>query len=135
MLAVYALICAIAQAYALSWRPEEVVIGTTRWVAEDPTGGTIELAQLIGTSSIIPHGVAPPLLATGLNFTNSRYPQLRAYEQGFVKEGVGAGGACIAAHLSQGWQQNQLLEVIEVQLEQYQNNSELRTHNSEFNQA
>lgn len=135
MLAVYALMCAIAQAYALSWRPEEVVIGTTRWVAEDPTGGTIELARLVGRSSITPDGVAPPLLATGLSFTNSCYPQLRAYEQGFVKEGVGAGGACIAAHLSRGWQQHQLLQAIEAQLEQYQKNSELRTYNSEYNQA
>ncbi|WP_414587840.1 nicotinate-nucleotide--dimethylbenzimidazole phosphoribosyltransferase [Scytonema sp. PCC 10023] len=134
MLAVYAVMCAIAQAYALSWRPKEVVIGTTRWVAEDPTGGTIELAQLVGRSSITPDGVTPPLLATGLSFTNSLYPQLRAYEQGFVKEGVGAGGACIAAHLSRGWQQHQLLEAIEAQLEQYQKNSELRTYNSESNQ-
>lgn len=129
MLAVYALMSAIAQAYALSWRPEEVVIGTTRWVAEDPTGGTIELAQLVGTSSITPDGVSPPLLATGLSFADSRYPQLRAYEQGFVKEGVGAGGACIAAYLSRGWEQHQLLSAIEAQLEQYQKNSELRTHN------
>ncbi|KAB8317564.1 nicotinate-nucleotide--dimethylbenzimidazole phosphoribosyltransferase [Tolypothrix campylonemoides VB511288] len=134
MLAVYALMCAIAQAYALSWRPEEVVIGTTRWVAEDPTGSTIELARLVGRSSITPDGVTPPLLATGLSFTNSSYPQLRAYEQGFVKEGVGAGGACIAAHLSRGWQQHQLLEAIEAQLEQYQKNSELRTYNSESNE-
>ncbi|MFM8005156.1 MAG: nicotinate mononucleotide-dependent phosphoribosyltransferase CobT, partial [Dolichospermum sp.] len=33
MLAVYALIQAIAQTYALSWKPTEIVIGTTRWVA------------------------------------------------------------------------------------------------------
>ncbi|NMG22458.1 nicotinate-nucleotide--dimethylbenzimidazole phosphoribosyltransferase [Brasilonema bromeliae] len=131
MLAVYALISAIAQVYALSWRPEEVVIGTTRWVAEDLTGGTIELAQLVGQSNITPDGVTPPLLATELSFADSRYPQLRAYEQGFVKEGVGAGGACIAAHLVRGWQQHQLLQAIEDQLEQYQNKSEYRSQNSE----
>ncbi len=117
MLAVYALMSAIAQAYALSWRPEEVVVGTTRWVAEDPTGGTVKLAQLVGNST--PDGVCPPLLATGLSFADSLYPQLRAYEQGFVKEGMGAGGACIAAHLGQDWQQHHLLEVIEGQLERY----------------
>ncbi|NMG05351.1 nicotinate mononucleotide-dependent phosphoribosyltransferase CobT [Brasilonema sp. UFV-L1] len=123
MLAVYALMSAIAQAYALSWRPEEVVVGTTRWVAEDSTGGTIELAQLIGKSKITPLGVTPPLIATELSFADSRYPQLRAYEQGFVKEGVGAGGACIAAHLVQGWEQDQLLQAIEAQLEQFEKNS------------
>lgn len=111
MLAVYALINAIAQAYSLSWQPAEIIVGTTRWVAEDPTGRTVELALSLGKT-------IPPLLATQLSFANSRYPQLRAYEQGFVKEGVGAGSACIAAHLSQNWSQDQLLTAIEAQLEQ-----------------
>jgi uncharacterized protein (TIGR00303 family) len=113
MLAVYALMNAIAQTYDLLWQPEEVVVGTTRWVAEDPTGDTVGLAELIGSLN----RVSPPLLATQLSFANSRYPQLRAYEQGFVKEGMGAGGACIAAHLSHNWQQHDLLKAIETLLE------------------
>ncbi|BDI17937.1 hypothetical protein ANSO36C_37390 [Nostoc cf. commune SO-36] len=117
MLAVYALMSAIAQAYALSWQPEEVVVGTTRWVAEDPTGATVDLALNLGKGSLTHSGRIPPLLATHLSFADSRYPQLRAYEQGFVKEGIGAGAACIAAHLSQDWQQHQLLAAIEAQLE------------------
>ncbi|MBG1260380.1 nicotinate mononucleotide-dependent phosphoribosyltransferase CobT [Nostoc commune] len=117
MLAVYALISAIAQAYALSWQPEEVVVGTTRWVAEDPTGATVDLALSLEKASLTQSGRTPPLLATHLSFADSRYPQLRAYEQGFVKEGMGAGAACIAAHLSQNWQQHQLLAAIEAQLE------------------
>ncbi|PMB51623.1 hypothetical protein CEN39_14115 [Fischerella thermalis CCMEE 5201] len=112
MLAVYALMRAIAMTYALPWRSQQVVVGTTRWVAEDPTGSTVELAQLINCS-----GSPVPLLATELTFSNSRYPQLQAYEQGFVKEGMGAGGAVIAAHLYQNWQQNQLLSAIETQIE------------------
>ncbi|MEH2294244.1 nicotinate mononucleotide-dependent phosphoribosyltransferase CobT [Nostoc sp.] len=117
MLAVYALISAIAQAYTLSWQPEAVVVGTTRWVAEDPTGATVDLALSLGKGSLTQSGRTPPLLATHLSFADSRYPQLRAYEQGFVKEGMGAGAACIAAHLSQNWQQHQLLAAIEAQLE------------------
>ncbi len=117
MLAVYALISAIAQAYALSWQPQAVVVGTTRWVVEDPTGATVDLALNLGKGSLTQSGVTPPLLATHLSFANSRYHQLRAYEQGFVKEGMGAGAACIAAHLSQDWQQHQLLTAIEAQLE------------------
>ncbi|MDM9379567.1 nicotinate-nucleotide--dimethylbenzimidazole phosphoribosyltransferase [Chlorogloeopsis sp. ULAP01] len=116
MLAVYALTSAIAQAYNLPWHPEAVVIGTTRWVAEDPTGGTVDLAQLVGEHSIKLGGAPPPLLATQLSFANSVYPQLQAYEQGFVKEGLGAGGACIAAHLTYDRQQHQLLKAIEAQL-------------------
>ncbi|MEH2443384.1 nicotinate mononucleotide-dependent phosphoribosyltransferase CobT [Nostoc sp.] len=117
MLAVYALISAIAQVYALSWQPEAVVVGTTRWVAEDPTGATVDLALSLGEGSLTQSGKIPPLLATDLSFADSRYPQLRAYEQGFVKEGMGAGAACIAAYLSQNWQQHQLLAAIESQLE------------------
>ncbi|MBD2776003.1 nicotinate mononucleotide-dependent phosphoribosyltransferase CobT [Iningainema tapete] len=120
MLAVYALTSAIAKGYDLPWQPQSVVIGTTRWVAEDPTGGTIELAQLIGEYCVSLTGVPPSLLATSLSFANSHYSQLRVYEQGFVKEGVGAGGICIAAHLYKDWQQNQLLAAVENQLERYQ---------------
>ncbi|MEA5602954.1 nicotinate mononucleotide-dependent phosphoribosyltransferase CobT [Nostoc sp. UHCC 0252] len=116
MLAVYALIGAIAQTYALSWQPEAVVVGTTRWVAEDPTGATVDLALNLGKGNLTQSGGTPTLLATNLSFADSCYPQLRAYEQGFVKEGMGAGAACIAAHLSQDWQQHQLLAAIESQL-------------------
>lgn len=116
MLAVYALIQAltaqpspsITKQFSLKWQPAQVVVGTTRWVAEDPTGDTIGLAQAIGIV---------PLLATRLSFTTSRYSQLQAYEQGYVKEGVGAGGCAIAAHLYQGWNSAQLLQAIEALIE------------------
>jgi uncharacterized protein (TIGR00303 family) len=104
MLAVYALIQAIAHTHKLDWQPEQIVVGTTRWVAEDPTGDTIGLAAAIGTV---------PLLATQLSFAESRFPQFQAYEQGYVKEGVGAGGCAIAAHLYQNWGQAELLKAIE----------------------
>lgn len=104
MLAVFALARAIAESHSLPWRADQVVVGTTRWVAEDSTGDTVGLAQVIG-------GV--PLLATQLSFASASYEQLRAYEQGYVKEGVGAGGCAIAAHLYQNWQQADLLRAIE----------------------
>lgn len=117
MLAVYALVSAIAQTHQLSWQPNAVVVGTTRWVAEDSTGDTVKLTLNLGKSSKYPLSPIPPLLATSLNFATSRYPQLQAYEQGFVKEGVGAGAACIAANLYKNWQQEQLLLAIEAQIE------------------
>jgi NaMN:DMB phosphoribosyltransferase len=43
----------------------------------------------------------------------SQYPQLQVYEQGFVKEGVGAGGLAIAASLYRDWGQVELLNSIE----------------------
>jgi uncharacterized protein (TIGR00303 family) len=110
MLAVYALIEAIAIRYDVSVQLSQIVVGTTCWVAEDPTGNTVGLAKTIG-------GV--PLLATGLNFATSRYPSFRAYHQGYVKEGVGAGGCAIATHLMQNWTSTKLLTVIETLFSRY----------------
>jgi uncharacterized protein (TIGR00303 family) len=110
MLAVFALIKAIAEYHQLSTRLSQIVVGTTRWVTEDPTGNTVGLAKLVG-------GV--PLLATGLSFATSRYPSLRAYTQGYVKEGVGAGGCAIATHLKQNWTSTQLLTIIESSFARY----------------
>ena len=111
MLAVYALIEAIVSSSFVRENygrvvanRANIVVGTTGWVAEDSTGNTVGLAKLVG-------GV--PLLATGLSFATSRYPSFRAYTQGYVKEGVGAGGCAIAAHLKQNWTSTQLLTVIE----------------------
>jgi NaMN:DMB phosphoribosyltransferase len=56
-------------------------------------------------------------MATPLSFANSRFEALRAYEQGFVKEGVGAGGCAIAAALYQNWGQPELLSAVEALLE------------------
>ncbi|MBE9140528.1 TIGR00303 family protein [Nodosilinea sp. LEGE 07088] len=108
MLAVYALMRAIAQAENYPWNPDNVVVGTTRWVVVDATGDTVGLAKLTDAC----------LMATQLNFGNSRFEALRAYEQGFVKEGVGAGGCAIAASLYQNWGQAELLAAIEALLEQ-----------------
>ncbi len=103
MLAVYALLSSLVNFLDLKVNFEEIVVGTTRWVAEDTTGDTVGLAESIKNV---------PLLATQLSFVNSPYPVLQAYEQGYVKEGVGAGGLAIAASLCQNWTNQHFLEVI-----------------------
>ncbi|MGK7954893.1 MAG: nicotinate mononucleotide-dependent phosphoribosyltransferase CobT, partial [Crocosphaera sp.] len=104
MLAVYALIKAILNTSEYDVNLDNIIVGTTRWVVEDLTGDTITLAESIGNV---------PLLATQLNFSSSSYEQLKMYEQGFVKEGVGAGGSAIVASLSFNWTQEKLLNSIE----------------------
>ncbi|MEA5421475.1 TIGR00303 family protein [Spirulina sp. CCNP1310] len=104
MLAVYGVAQAIHDYHRIPWEPAQIVVGTTRWVAEDPTGDTVGLAEAIGPV---------PLLATELNFTDATIPTLRAYEQGYVKEGVGAGGCAIAATLTANWQNQDFLREIE----------------------
>jgi uncharacterized protein (TIGR00303 family) len=104
MLAVAALIEAIELQLDLTLNNAQIAIGTTAWVAGDRSGDTVALAQLI------PHF---PLISTKLSFAHTPYPQLQVYEQGFVKEGVGAGGAAIAATLYRDWGQLELLHAIE----------------------
>jgi NaMN:DMB phosphoribosyltransferase len=53
------------------------------------------------------------VLAANLDFSNSRHAGLRAYEQWLVKEGVGAGGLCIAALLATSMPVEQLEEAID----------------------
>ena len=65
-----------------------VAVGTTRWVAKDKS------SDLKG---IVKQFCDVPILAADLNFAGSRFPGLQIYETGLVKEGVGAGGASIAA--------------------------------------
>ncbi len=104
MLAVAALIKAIGLNFNLEIDTAQIVVGTTAWVATDRSGDTIALAKLI------PH---IPLISTNLSFASSQYSQLQVYEEGFVKEGVGAGGAAIAASLYRNWGQVELLHSIE----------------------
>lgn len=68
----------------------DVAIGTTRWIIVDKT------ADLKG---IITQIADIPIMAADLNFSRSKFNGLKAYEVGVVKEGVGAGGAAIAAML------------------------------------
>lgn len=67
---------------------DNVAIGTTRWILVDKT------ADLKG---IITQIADVPILAANLDFSRSKFEGLRAYEACVVKEGVGAGGAAIAA--------------------------------------
>lgn len=67
---------------------ENTVVGTTRWITADRTA---DLKGIIGQI------VEVPVIAADLDFTSSKFSGLRAYEAGVVKEGVGAGGAAVAA--------------------------------------
>ena len=83
-----------------------VAIGTTRWIIEDKT------ADLKGLVSKI---ADVPVIAADLDFGGSRFDGLKAYEAGVVKEGVGCGGASIAAMLKTNGKitKNVLLKEIE----------------------
>jgi uncharacterized protein (TIGR00303 family) len=70
-----------------------VAVGTTRWVTKD------KMSDICG---ILQQFCKVPVIAADLDFSSSKYPGLRIYETGLVKEGVGAGGASIAAMAKTG---------------------------------
>lgn len=92
MLAIVALMLALetVDGGALS----RLAVGTTRWVAQDPAADVTGLAREVCPTL--------PLLAANLDFSTSRHEPLQQYEDFLVKEGVGAGGVAIAAHLATG---------------------------------
>ncbi|MBW9140802.1 MAG: TIGR00303 family protein, partial [Candidatus Aramenus sp.] len=81
---------------------KDVGIGTTRWIVEDKSSDIIDLARQTGVK----------LSFVNLDFSKSRFDGLRAYERGFVKEGVGAGGLSLFATL-QGISEERILSKVE----------------------
>ena len=89
MLAVNALINAICSAKSIDSPSQSILVATTKWVAFDPFARSTELAQMSQSC----FGACRP------DFQQSRHKGLRAYEEGNVKEGVGAGAAMTIANL------------------------------------
>lgn len=89
---------------------DNIVIGTTKYILDDSSS---DLRQLVNSIAEV------PILSSDPQLGRSKKEGLRAYANGFVKEGVGAGGACIAAMLkSQGSiDGNRLLHEIEREYE------------------
>ena len=69
---------------------QNIVVGTTSYVLSDRSSDMQNLAASISDV---------PILACDPRLEKSRKDGLKAYATGFVKEGVGAGGACIASIL------------------------------------
>lgn len=70
---------------------DKVRIGTTKYVLRDKTSAIEKLVKAVDPDV--------PVLACDLHLEDSSEPGLRAFADGFVKEGVGAGGASIVSTL------------------------------------
>ncbi|MEA2642754.1 MAG: hypothetical protein QOF51_4148 [Chloroflexota bacterium] len=104
MIAVLALLRRLATLQRAPDPSGRIAVATTRWVVEDPRADAIGLQREVGPD---------PLLATALSFAHARHAGLRRYEEGLVKEGVGAGGAAIAAALCADVRCRELLACVE----------------------
>ncbi len=80
----------------------DISIATTRYVADDKSANFREMIEILGYRGF----------AADPGFGNSRRTGLRMYENGDVKEGVGAGGAMFAAAML-GFSQKEFREKTE----------------------
>jgi len=89
---------------------EDVFIVTTGWLVKD--NSLNDLVNLINEK----YDVKLFGLASPLNFKSSKYKELRDYELGHVKEGVGAGGISLLAFLH-GFKNEEIVSLCQHNLE------------------
>jgi len=78
-------------ACALKLHPEiagSIIHGTTRWMMNDPNSSLVKIME--GISDKV------PIVYINVDYSESPYEGLQAYEWGFIKEGVGCGGSSVA---------------------------------------
>ncbi len=78
---------------------DRVLIGTTAWLAAERLQAATPASSLMTLLSNLEqhYSVSVQAYAAGLRFSESRQSRLRDFEQGHVKEGVGAGGLALLA--------------------------------------
>jgi len=89
---------------------EDVFIATTGWLVKD--NSLNDLLNLINEK----YDVNIIGLASPLNFKSSKYKELKDFEIGHVKEGVGAGGISILAFLN-GFKNHEIVSLCQQNLE------------------
>jgi len=88
----------------IGFNENNTAIGTTCYITNDKTANFIQIVNQLADI---------PILAVDPKLENSKFEGLRAFSQGFAKEGVGAGGSIIASKLKTGIDSHKLLELIE----------------------
>lgn len=101
-------VLAIARALGLRLAGR-AAIGTTRWIAKDASSDIVGLVR-----DVYPE---VPIVYIDLDLSNSAYWGLRAYEEGYVKEGVGAGGTLIVSAMLKGFTPAELLGAVHEEYE------------------
>jgi len=86
-----AAVCAIIKALGYEKLFESIAIVTTEWIATDKNSDIAGLLTAIDTSIKAFH--------PSFNFADSEFKNLRLYEEGYVKEGIGAGALTAYAYL------------------------------------
>ena len=98
------MIAVLAFASKIGFTETNTAIGTTSYVTNDASANFKSILQKITNV---------PALSIDPKLKNSKYSGLRAFSEGFAKEGVGAGGSIITSLLKTGNKPEKILEMIE----------------------
>jgi uncharacterized protein (TIGR00303 family) len=94
----------LAFASKIGFNEEKTAIGTTSYITDDDSANFINLVKEIADI---------PAISVNPGLENSQYPGLKAFSEGFAKEGVGAGGSIISSMIKTGNNSTKFLEIAE----------------------
>ncbi|MGD8917918.1 MAG: TIGR00303 family protein [Nitrosopumilaceae archaeon] len=94
----------LAFASKIGFNEKNTAIGTTCYISDDTSANFKNLVSEIADI---------PAIAVNPHLENSKFPGLRAFSEGFAKEGVGAGGSIIASMLKTRNDHSKYLEFAE----------------------
>lgn len=94
----------LAFASRIGFNQDNTAIGTTSYIAHDSSANF---------TSLVPQIADIPVIAVDPGLKDSQYSGLRAFSEGFAKEGVGAGGSIISSMLKTGNDTTKFLSLAE----------------------
>lgn len=94
----------LAFASKIGFNEENTAIGTTSYITDDESANFTSIVKEIADI---------PAISVNPGLQNSKFAGLKAYSEGFAKEGVGAGGAIISSMMKTGNSASKYLELAE----------------------
>jgi len=94
----------LAFAAKIGFNEENTAIGTTSYITNDKSANFTSLVSEIADI---------PAISVNPGLENSQYAGLKAFSEGFAKEGVGAGGSIISSMIKTGNDSTKFLEIAE----------------------
>lgn len=98
------MLAVLAFASKIGFNEENAVIGTTSYITNDESANFVSLVEKIANI---------PAISVNPGLENSRYSGLKAFSEGFAKEGVGAGGSIISSMIKTGNDSSAYLDLAE----------------------
>lgn len=98
------MVAVLAFAAKIGFNEENTTIGTTSYITNDESANFTSLVTEIADI---------PAISVNPGLGNSQYVGLKAFSEGFAKEGVGAGGSIISSMIKTGNNSTKFLEIVE----------------------